>query len=81
MNVFDKLCAAFAFALGICFLIVGILGLFIGSAAYFRLPPVIGCLPAFAGWGIVRAIYVAWSAKRPDAVENPGENANSPPPI
>lgn len=61
MNAFDKLCAAFGFALGVIFLILGVMGLFIGCRANFTLPPLLGILPAFAGWGIVRAVYFAWN--------------------
>jgi hypothetical protein len=62
MNAFDKFCAALAFAFGIIFLILGAFGLVIGTYAYIRLPPIMGVVPAFIGWGIVRATYVSWSA-------------------
>ena len=42
MNLFDKICAAFAFIFGILFLILGCLGLFMGASANFTLPPVLG---------------------------------------
>jgi hypothetical protein len=64
MNIFDKICAGLAFALGIGFLALGVFGLFLGCAANFTLPPIVGVLPAFVGWGIVRAVYLAW--KPPD---------------
>ncbi len=60
MNAFDKFCAAVAFVLGILFLILGVPGIFLGCKASFTLPPVLGVLPALAGWGIIRAIWVAW---------------------
>ncbi len=60
MNVFDKICAALAFALGVVFLAAGVAGAVFGCRAHFTLPPVLGALPAFAGWGIVRAVYLAW---------------------
>jgi len=69
MSVFDKFCAVFAFALGMALLFFGILGLFMGCQAYFTLPPLYGCLPAFVGWGIVRAIYLAWIEKVPLGIE------------
>ncbi len=63
MNPFDKLCAAIAFALGIVLFIAGIFGLFLGIRAWFNLPPVLGLIPAFAGWGAIRAVYLAWRVK------------------
>ena len=62
MNAFDKLCAAVAFVLGIVLLLLGVIGLFSGCSANFRLPPVFGVIPALVGWGIVRAVYVAWNS-------------------
>ncbi|HKA08579.1 MAG TPA: hypothetical protein VKD71_15075 [Gemmataceae bacterium] len=65
MNTFDKLCGALAFVLGCVFVVLGVLGLFIGCQANFTLPPIAGVLPAFIGWGIIRAVYLAWN--RPGA--------------
>jgi hypothetical protein len=65
VNAFDKTCAALAFVLGIVFLLIGIFGVFIGCRASFSLPPLVGVIPAFAGWGIVRAVYVAWNQPTP----------------
>jgi hypothetical protein len=68
LNGFDKFCAVIAFPLGVIFLILGALGVVLGCSAHFTLPPPLGILPAFAGWGIVRAIRIAWKASnRPDA--------------
>ena len=39
MNLFDKFCAALAFALGILLLVLGCIGLFAGCQANFSLPP------------------------------------------
>jgi hypothetical protein len=64
MNVFDKFCAVLAFAFGVVFLILGALGLVMGTYAYIRLPPIAGVIPAFIGWGIVRAVFVSWGAKK-----------------
>jgi uncharacterized membrane protein HdeD (DUF308 family) len=61
MNAFDKLCAADAFLLGIVLLVLGVIGLFAGCRAQFSLPLVLGAVPAFVGWGIVRAVYFAWN--------------------
>jgi hypothetical protein len=64
MNPFDKFCAVLAFVLGAVFLILGVLGLFIGCSANFTLPPILGAIPAFVGWGIIRSIVIAWRAPR-----------------
>ncbi len=61
MNAFDKFCAVIAFAAGCFFLISGAFGLFIGTSAWYQLPPIMGGIPALAGWGIVKAVIVAWS--------------------
>jgi hypothetical protein len=60
MNGFDKFCAVLAFGLGAVFLLLGTIGLVVGCSAHFTLPPVLGVVPALVGWGIVRAIYLAW---------------------
>ena len=76
MNIFDKICAVLAFVLGVAFLAVGGLGLFFGSSAHFTLPPVLGGLPLLLGWGIVRPIYLAWSApSRQRGLEGPGDES------
>jgi hypothetical protein len=60
MNGFDKFCATIAFLFAIVFLLLGCFGAIVGCRAYIILPPVLGALPAFAGWGIIRAVIVAW---------------------
>jgi len=65
MNGFDRFCAVFAFLLGLVLLVLGIIGLFTGCGAHFTLPPVVGAIPAFVGWGIVRAVYFAWTPPPP----------------
>ncbi len=60
MNLFDKICRIPAFLLGILFLLLGIPGLFTGCRANFTLPPILGGIPALVGWGIIRAVWVAW---------------------
>ena len=47
-------------AAAIVFLILGAMGLFMGCRFWFSLPPIVGVLPAFAGWGIVRSVWFAW---------------------
>ena len=55
-------------ARGAMMLALGALGVVLGCSAHFTLPPPLGILPAFAGWGIVRAIRIAWKASnRPDS--------------
>ena len=58
---FEKFCAVLAFALGVGFMLLGVLGLFTGCSANFRLPPVVGVIPAFVGWGIIRPIMKSWN--------------------
>jgi hypothetical protein len=81
MNAFDYFCAVFAFTLGIFLLLLGAIGLFVGCHGAFGLPPLFGCLPAFVGWGIVRAVYVAWNASRPAAADDrPADDGSVLPP-
>ena len=56
LNGFDKFCCILAALLGIAFLILGILGLFMSVNANFTLPPVLGVIPAFVGWGVLKAM-------------------------
>ena len=74
MSAFDKLCAAVAFLLGVALLILGVFGLFAGCKAHFTLPPILGVLPAFVGWGIIRAIWVAWNVQPPQKPMMPGDD-------
>ena len=60
MTLFDKICAVPALILGAVFLLLGGIGLFLGSSANFSLPPILGCLPFFIGWGIFRSVLIAW---------------------
>lgn len=71
MNAFDRICAVLAFALGVALLLAGFFGLFMGVRMWFTLPPVLGLLPAFAGWGVLRAVYFAWSVKKADSPNPP----------
>ena len=63
MSAFDRFCGAIACLLGVALLVLGGLGLFVGCSANFTLPPVLGVVPAFVGWGIIRAVRVAWSVE------------------
>ena len=74
MSIFDKICAGAACLLGVALLILGVFGLFAGCKAHFTLPPILGALPAFVGWGIVRAVWVAWHVQRPQKPTMPGDD-------
>jgi hypothetical protein len=76
MLVIDRICFVIAFALAIPLLILGALGLFAGCSANFTLPPVLGVLPALAGWGICRAVVRAW---RTSGVQGRGFDVFPPP--
>lgn len=60
MTLFDKICAVLAMMLAVVFLVLGAIGLFTGANANFSLPPVLGALPFFIGWGIFRSVTIAW---------------------
>ena len=78
MNIFDKICACLAFALGAVFIVLGVLGLFTGCKANFALPPILGAVPALVGWGIIKSIIVAW--KRPKQRQTVVPTINRMPP-
>jgi hypothetical protein len=78
VNGFDKFCAVFAFILGCVLLGLGALGLFVGCRAHFTLPAILGGLPALVGWGIVRAVVVAW--RQPHRPFYPDETSERFPP-
>ena len=67
LNRFDKVCAVMAVALGVIFLLLGVVGLFVGCQANFTLPPLVGALPALIGWGILRSVRIAWGSGHRDA--------------
>ena len=60
MTLFDKICAVLAMVLAVVFLVLGAIGFFTGANANFSLPPVLGALPFFIGWGIFRSVTIAW---------------------
>jgi len=62
MNLFDKICAVLAFVLAVIFVLLGGLGIFTGCKANFVLPPILGGIPLLVGWGIIKAVLVAWKA-------------------
>ena len=60
MSVFDKICAALSIVVGAIFMILGGIGLFTGAKAHFTLPPVLGILPFFLGWGMCVPLIKYW---------------------
>ena len=79
VNTFDKICAVVAFPVGVVFLVLGVIGVFAGCSAHFTLPPVLGVIPGFVGWGVVRAVCIAWSGLPPAAAaEDAAKNAPGP---
>ena len=73
MNLFDKICAVVAFIIGVVLIPLGVVGLFTGCRANFTLPPILGVLPALAGWGIVKPIVVAWKGPGGAKIEEPSQ--------
>ncbi len=61
MNIFDKMCAVPAILLGVVFMFLGALGLFKGCNAHFALPPVLGVVPFFVGWGMCVSLVKSWN--------------------
>lgn len=78
MNGFDRFCAVLAGILGAVLLLLGAIGIFFGSAAHFRLPPILGGLPALVGWGIIRTVMLAWNVPSQSADSSGSSSANSP---
>lgn len=60
MTTFDKICAAFSIAIGLIFMLLGVVGLFIGASAHFTLPPGLGGLPFLLGWGMSIPLIKYW---------------------
>ena len=60
MTTFDKICAALSIAVGAVFMVLGVIGLFVGASAHFTLPPVLGGLPFFLGWGMCIPMVKYW---------------------
>jgi len=60
MTGFDKVCAVLAIPIGIVFMVLGAVGLFTGSKANFSLPPILGGLPFFLGWGMSIPLIRYW---------------------
>ena len=74
LNVFDRVCAIFALLLAPLLLVAGVIGLFAPVRAHITLPPVVGVVLAFAGWGILKSVIVAIRAawlRQPAAQKEP----------
>jgi hypothetical protein len=60
MTTFAKVCAVLAIPVGVIFMILGAIGLFTGAKANFTLPPILGGLPFFLGWGMSIPLIRYW---------------------
>jgi hypothetical protein len=60
MNTFDKVCACISIPIGLCFMLLGVIGVFAGSGAHFKLPPILGGLPFFWGWAMSITLIKFW---------------------
>lgn len=60
MTTFDKICATLSIAVGAIFMLLGVIGLFAGAKAHFTLPPILGGLPFFLGWGMCVPLVKYW---------------------
>jgi hypothetical protein len=64
MNAIEKLCAMLALLLGAALMVAGAFGTFFGIRMSFALPPLLGIVPLFFGWGIYRMFRISWQADR-----------------
>ena len=64
LSPFERICAAMAFIVAIPLLILGVLGLFLGFRFWVALPPILGVIPAFVAWGIIKPIMRMWKVQR-----------------
>ena len=60
MSAFDKICAVPTIIVGAVFLALGAFGLIFGCNAHFTLPPILGGLPFFLGWGMCVVLIKYW---------------------
>ena len=70
MSTFEKICAALAICIGAIFMILGIVGLFMGAKAHFTLPPLLGALPFFVGYGICIPLVRYWRMSNSEPSNN-----------
>jgi len=71
MTTFDKICAALSIGVGAIFMVLGVVGVFVGAKAHFALPPILGGLPFFLGWGMCVPLVKFWklSAREPHSLD------------
>lgn len=60
MNGFDRFCATLAITVGFATMLLGVLGLFLGFHFYITLPPIIGLVVFFLGWGMSITLLKLW---------------------
>lgn len=70
MSTFEKLCAALAICMGAILMILGVFGLFMGASAHFTLPPLLGALPFFVGYGICVPLARYWRMSNDQPTDN-----------
>ena len=71
LSSFDRFCMFLAVLLSIPLIVLGTVGLIEGFTVRVTLPTVLGVLPALAGWGILRAVYLAVRAGKRDTSDAP----------
>ena len=79
MNLFDKICAVVAALLGVALVVLGVFGVALGCRFWFTLPPVLGGLPALAGWGILRSVWFGWKYRPAAQAESAGPDDSTAP--
>ncbi len=60
LGTWDKICVVFTILIGAVMLLLGGAGAFFGSNFHFKLPPVLGALPFFAGWAMTVVLVRYW---------------------
>ena len=82
MNLFDKICAVPTIAVGAIFMALGGFGLVFGCNAHFTLPPILGGLPFFLGWGMCVVLIKYWRLsarlKQSDRWQGPSDSYSPP---
>jgi hydrogenase/urease accessory protein HupE len=60
MNIFEKICMVVTIPVGAIFMVLGVIGLFVGCNAHFTLPPILGVLPFFLGFAMFVCLVRYW---------------------
>jgi len=86
MTLFDKICASFSIILGLLVMAMGALGFLLGgnANANITLPPILGGLPFFLGWGMSVPLIKCWAGggSRSPERKKVGRRAHgTPPPV